>query len=145
MNLLHEDPVERLSEEESWAFLESQEFARLAFAIAGEPDIVPINIYARDRIVYFRTAEGSKLLAVSLGGRMAFQVDEWTHEGATSVLAHGTPHVLEGEEREAAAASLDLVPWVATHKEYWVRLDVDEIAGRSFAFGPEPDDYHPVG
>ena len=40
MNLLHGDPVERLSEEESWAFLESQEFARLAFAIAGEPDIV---------------------------------------------------------------------------------------------------------
>lgn len=144
MTTSHE-PVRDLDEARSWAFLASHRIGRLAIVIGGEPDIFPVNYVVDDRSIVFRTAEGSKLLAVSLGGRMAFQVDEWTHEGATSVLAHGTPHVLEGEEREAAAASLDLVPWVATHKEYWVRLDVDEIAGRSFAFGPEPDDYHPVG
>ena len=138
------DTVQELDEVQAWEFLTAHRIGRLAIVIGGEPDIFPVNYVVDGQSLVFRTAEGSKLLAASLGGRMAFQVDEWTHEGAVSVLAHGTPHVMEGEERESAT-SLELDPWVPTHKEHWVRLEVDEIAGRAFTFGPEPESFHPVG
>lgn len=138
------DTVQELDEVQVWEFLTAHRIGRLAIVIGGEPDIFPVNYVVDGQSLVFRTAEGSKLLAASLGGRMAFQVDEWTHEGAVSVLAHGTPHVMEGEERESAT-SLELGPWVPTHKEHWVRLEVDEVAGRRFRFGPEPEPFHPVG
>ena len=138
------DTVQELDEVQVWEFLTAHRIGRLAIVIGGEPDIFPVNYVVDGQSLVFRTAEGSKLLAASLGGRMAFQVDEWTHEGAVSVLAHGTPHVMEGEERESAT-SLELDPWVPTHKEHWVRLEVDEVAGRRFRFGPEPEPFHPVG
>lgn len=138
------DTVQELDEVQAWEFLTAHRIGRLAIVIGGEPDIFPVNYVVDGQSLVFRTAEGSKLLAASLGGRMAFQVDEWTHEGAVSVLAHGTPHVMEGEERESAT-SLELDPWVPTHKEHWVRLEVDEVAGRRFRFGPEPEPFHPVG
>ncbi len=138
------DTVQELDEVQAWEFLTAHRIGRLAIVIGGEPDIFPVNYVVDGQSLVFRTAEGSKLLAASLGGRMAFQVDEWTHEGAVSVLAHGTPHVMEGEERESAT-SLELDPWVPTHKEHWVRLEVDEVTGRRFRFGPEPEPFHPVG
>lgn len=138
------DTVQELDEVQAWEFLTAHRIGRLAIVIGGEPDIFPVNYVVDGQSLVFRTAEGSKLLAASLGGRMAFQVDEWTHEGAVSVLAHGTPHVMEGEERESAT-SLELGPWVPTHKEHWVRLEVDEVTGRRFRFGPEPEPFHPVG
>lgn len=138
------DTVQELGEELAWQFLAEHRIGRLAIVIGGEPDIFPVNYVVDGSSVVFRTAEGSKLLAVSLGERMAFQVDEWTHEGATSVLAHGTPRRIEGAERDEVAA-LDLEPWVPTFKERWVRLEVDAIAGRRFRFGEQPDVFHPVG
>jgi nitroimidazol reductase NimA-like FMN-containing flavoprotein (pyridoxamine 5'-phosphate oxidase superfamily) len=138
------DPIQALDEAQSWQFLSEHRIGRLAVVIGGEPDIFPVNYVVDDRSIVFRTAEGSKLLAVSLGGRMAFQVDEWDHTGAVSVLAHGTAREMSAEEA-AEAETLGLTPWVATLKVHWVRLEVDEIAGRAFTFGPEPESFHPVG
>ena len=45
----------------------------------------------------------------------------------------------------AKAEEFGPAPWVATVKDHWVRLDVDEITGRHFVFGPEPEPHHPVG
>ena len=139
MNLLHGDPVERLSEEESWAFLESQEFARLAFAIAGEPDIVPINIYARDRIVYFRTAEGSKLLGITVNANVALEADAIAGDQATSVIVHGTARELERDSEYDYADSLPLRSWVPTLKYHYVGITCEEITGRRFHLG-EPQE-----
>ena len=139
MNLLHGDPVEPLSEEESWAFLESQEFARLAFAIAGEPDIVPINIYARDRIVYFRTAEGSKLLGITVNANVALEADAIAGDQATSVIVHGTARELERDSEYDYADSLPLRSWVPTLKYHYVAITCEEITGRRFHLG-EPQE-----
>ncbi|MDO5534895.1 MAG: pyridoxamine 5'-phosphate oxidase family protein [Propionibacteriaceae bacterium] len=143
MTTPHES-VRELDEAQTWQFLADHRVGRLALVIAGEPDIFPVNYVVDDRSILFRTAEGSKLLAVSLGARMAFQVDEWDHTGAVSVLAHGVARELTDAERDAAT-ELGLSPWVPTQKEHWVRIEVDEIAGRAFTFGPEPEPYHPVG
>lgn len=138
------EPVAAMDEAQCWDFLAAHRIGRLAIVIGGEPDIFPINYVVDDGAIVFRTAEGTKLLAVSLGGRMAFQVDEWGHDGATSVLAHGTARELECSERDAAE-KLDLLPWVPTLKTHWVRLEVESLAGRRFDFGVEPEPIHPVG
>lgn len=139
-----ESPVEQLTVDECWRFLASHTVGRLALVIAGEPDIFPVNYVVDGPAIVFRTGEGSKLLAVTVGRRMAFQADTWDDRGGTSVLAHGVPRELEGDERDAAER-LGIAPWVPTRKTHWIRLEVDDIAGRRFTFGPEPAGDHPVG
>lgn len=139
MNLLHEDPVERLTDEESWAFLGEQEFARLAFSVAGEPDIVPINIYTRDRTVYFRTAEGSKLLGVTVNPRVALEVDVVEGDTARSVIVRGTARELERDAEYEFAESLPLRSWVPTLKYHYIAVTCEEISGRLFHLGELPE------
>lgn len=137
-----EDPVQTLEAEACWRFLAEQQVGRLAVAIGGEPYVFPINHIVDEGSLLFRTGEGSKLLAVALGGRVSYEVDAWTGREGTSVVVRGTAHELEGDER-SRAESLGLRPWVPTTKTHYVRIDVDAITGRHFTFGPEPTPWHP--
>ena len=129
-----------MSEQECWDFLRSKQFGRLAFAIGGEVFITPINyITGEDRLV-FRTAQGTKLFAVTVSHHVAFEVDEVADDVARSVIVRGYAQVLEGREAEAAE-ELPLHPWVPTLKYNVVSISVDEITGREFHLGAEPPRY----
>lgn len=126
-----EGVVETLSQEEAWEFLGSSEFGRLAFAVAGDPEIVPINFCAVDEKVYFRTAEGSKLLAITHNVDVAFEVDEIGEDAAFSVVLHGSAHELV--DREAAwVDTLPLRPWVPTTKCHVLAIEPHQVSGRRF-------------
>ena len=125
-------PVTALSEEECWEFLHGQEFGRLAFHLANEVHIVPINyaIDADHRIV-FRTAEGSKLLGLTMNADVAFEIDEYDEDAARSVVVRGRARQLEGPEvRETE--QLPLRPWVDTAKFNVIAVEIDEMSGRQF-------------
>ena len=105
------DPVTMMSDEEGWEMLQENEFGRLAFHLVDEVHIVPMN-YAVDehhRLI-FRTAEGSKLLGLTINADVAFEIDEFGDEHARSVVVHGRARMLEGREaerhRRAAAAAV---------------------------------------
>ncbi len=77
-----DEPITRLSTHQCWDFLRRHELGRLAYHLADEVHIVPIN-YAVDhdpvtgrRSLLFRSAEGSKLLGVVMNADVAFEVDE---------------------------------------------------------------------
>ncbi len=125
-------PVRALNEDDCWAMLHDNEFGRLAFHLADEVHIVPIN-YAidDDRHLVFRTAEGSKLLGLTMNADVAFEIDEFTDDKATSVVVRGRAHKLEGA-RARATDQLSLRPWVPTAKFNVVQIEVDEVTGRSF-------------
>ncbi|MGB7819717.1 MAG: pyridoxamine 5'-phosphate oxidase family protein [Ornithinibacter sp.] len=125
-------PVTALDEDECWAMLRDNEFGRLAFHLADEVHIVPIN-YAvdADNHLVFRTAEGSKLLGLTMNADVAFEIDDFTDGTAQSVVVRGRAHKLEGP-RARAAEQLPLRPWVPTAKFNVVQIEVDEVAGRSF-------------
>lgn len=126
------DPVSMMSDEECWAMLQENEFGRLAFHLVDEVHIVPMN-YAVDehgRLI-FRTAEGSKLLGLTMNADVAFEIDEFGEERARSVVVHGRANVLEGREASATDA-LPLRPWVDTAKFNVVAVVPDEITGRRF-------------
>lgn len=123
-------PPQELSDLESFEFMRTQELGRLAYHLLGEVHIVPIN-YALDdsNRVIFRTAEGSKLLAITMNDDVAFEVDEIRGEQATSVIIRGRAHLLEGEDAYVADR-IPLRPWLDTPKFNVVAIEPSEISGR---------------
>ena len=87
--MLNESPVHDLSDEQCWEFLGNHEFGRLAFHLAGEVHIAPVNYVADNGRLIFRTAEGNKLLGVTMNQDVAFEVDQFTDDAATSVVLRG--------------------------------------------------------
>lgn len=133
------EAVQRLDETQCWNLLKESVFGRVALSVGGEPEIFPLNIYATKGKIYFRTAEGTKLAEIAVDGRIAFETDGFTSRVGWSVVAKGRARILRGSQEILAADELPLKPWVPTVKTNYVEIDVQEISGRRFAFGPEPD------
>jgi nitroimidazol reductase NimA-like FMN-containing flavoprotein (pyridoxamine 5'-phosphate oxidase superfamily) len=126
------EPVSVMSDAECWEMLHENEFGRLAFHLVDEVHIVPMNYAVDDhRRLVFRTAEGSKLLGLTINADVAFEIDEFGEDLASSVIVHGRARVLEGREA-AATDSLPLRPWVDTAKFTVVAVEPDEVSGRRF-------------
>lgn len=127
-----EDPprVTVLTDQECWELLAERPYGRLAYALPGEVHIVPVNHVVRDGRLLFRTAEGSKLLGVTMLKVVAFEVDEVVDDVATSVVAHGAAVHLHGAEADRV---MDLPhPVVPTDTYEVVAIDVTAISGRRF-------------
>jgi len=121
-----------LDDEACWDFLRSEEFGRLAFRMVDEVHIVPINFAVQAGTLLFRTEPGNKMLAVAMGSAVAFEVDRFTDERATSVVVRGTARILPEDEAHRA----DLVPlrsWVGAHKYDVVEIAPTHVSGRTYA------------
>jgi len=57
--------VTALSEEECWSALSSARVGRLAVTAEDGADIYPVNFVVKDGNLFFRTAPGSKLMAIA--------------------------------------------------------------------------------
>lgn len=125
------DVVVPLTDDEAWEVLRRGALGRLAYQIAGDVWIVPVNyVVDRDRLV-FRTAEGSKLFGTTVNQRVAFEVDEIDVDHAVSVVVRGIAHHLTGIAADEAEA-LPLRPWVGTEKHEFIAITADEVTGRRF-------------
>src|SRR5690242_4881261 len=115
------DDLYELAPEECWELLRAQEFGRLAFRMVDELHITPINYAVDHETLLFRTAAGSKLFSVELGGEVAFEIDEIEDDQATSVVVRGRPRHLEEDEAHRAD-NLPLRPWLGTDKPNVVEI-----------------------
>jgi nitroimidazol reductase NimA-like FMN-containing flavoprotein (pyridoxamine 5'-phosphate oxidase superfamily) len=131
--------VRELSDDECWALLVEGEFGRLALSIGDRPEIFPVNYAAVEGGVLLRTAEGTKLFGVTVNQHVAFEIDDHTATDGWSVVVKGRAHALETQAEISDAEQAPLVPWIPTVKRTFIRIDVEEISGRSVTFGPEPD------
>lgn len=133
---MSDETITVLDTEECWRLLHSQEFGRLAFHLGGEVHITPVN-YAVDPTgadeptLLFRTSPGSKLLGVVLNPDVAFEIDAFEDERATSVVVRGVARRLE-EDEEHRAENLPLRPWVPSLRYDVVEIRPTEISGRAF-------------
>ncbi len=80
-----ENPVHEMTTEECWDLIKTQEFGRMAFHLAEQVHITPINYAVDGETLLFRTAEGSKLLAVVMNPDIAFEIDDYTDDTALRV------------------------------------------------------------
>ncbi|MBM7366684.1 pyridoxamine 5'-phosphate oxidase family protein [Gordonia hydrophobica] len=78
---------------------------------------------------------GTKLRELLVNVRAVFETDAFTSRTGWSVVAKGRAHVLVDPAEIAAAEQSPLDTWVPTDKTTYVRIDVDAITGRRFAFG----------
>ncbi|HSP60844.1 MAG TPA: pyridoxamine 5'-phosphate oxidase family protein [Ornithinimicrobium sp.] len=122
-----------LSEDECWERLRRLEFGRMAYHLADEVHITPLNYAVDGERIVFRTSEGSKLLGVAMNEDVAFEVDEILEdeERAWSVIARGKARILEGDDARDAD-NLRLRPWVSSAKFNVVGITVEEVSGRDF-------------
>jgi nitroimidazol reductase NimA-like FMN-containing flavoprotein (pyridoxamine 5'-phosphate oxidase superfamily) len=135
------DPVMRLSEEECWDRLAKQELGRLVTRVGDVIDIFPVNYVVDDKTIVFRTAEGSKLVELTVNDEVLFEVDEHTDADAWSVIARGSAHRLDTIAEREAADELGLAPWLPTLKYNYVRVTPATLTGREFRRGEEPERY----
>jgi uncharacterized protein len=126
-----EQPIGTMTTEECWEMLRANEFGRLAFHLAGEVHLTPINYAVDHDTLLFRTAEGSKLLGVEMNPDVAFEIDEFDEHHARSVVLRGVARHL-GEDEEHRAENVPLRPWVPTLKYDVVEIRPTEITGRAF-------------
>ena len=126
-----EEQIGVMTTEECWEMLRANEFGRLAFHLAGEVHLAPINYAVDHDTLLFRTAEGSKLLGVEMNPDVALEIDEFDENHARSVIIRGVARHL-GEDEEHRAENVPLRPWVATLKYDVVEIRPTEISGRAF-------------
>jgi nitroimidazol reductase NimA-like FMN-containing flavoprotein (pyridoxamine 5'-phosphate oxidase superfamily) len=134
-----------LTPQDCFQVLERNHVGRLAFRNGGSVDIVPIGYVASRDWIFFRSAYGAKLEALSRDPFVAFEVDQIAGPTSwASVVAHGTIYMLpeDGapiERREFAKAVLALrtvVPAAFTEDDPTPErtivygLHIDRLTGR---------------
>jgi uncharacterized protein len=137
------DGVTVLNEDECWQLVDNAEVGRLAFAVAGEPEIFPVNFIVDGRALLFQTAEGTKLAGLTISSNVAFEVDGYLPDSgeAWSVVLKGEAERLEHFPDIYAAEKLPIFPWQASPKQWIVRLVPTKVTGRRFTVvrGPRED------
>lgn len=132
-------PVTILSSSESWDLLASVALGRLVTSVDGQPEVFPVNFVVQHRTVLFRTAEGTKLVSTAINNRVLFEADDHDAAEGWSVIVKGMARMLRTNEELDEAERAQLLPWTATLKQHYVRIQPISITGRRFRFGPEPN------
>lgn len=117
-----------------WDALRSAEIGRLAVSAAEYPDVFPVNYSVDQGTVVFRTAEGTKLAAMTACPQVAFEVDGYDADAgeAWSVVIKGRTEQITGLYEGLDALSVPLFPWHADPKHHFVRIVPVDITGRRF-------------
>ncbi len=139
LNSASDAPVTELTETESWNLLRGVSLGRLVTTVNGWTEIFPVNFVVQKNTVLFRTAAGTKLVTASLNEDVVFEADDHNVAEAWSVIVRGKARLLSTSAELAEARRAGLYPWIATHKECFVRITPQTVTGRRFVFGPEPD------
>ena len=127
-----ESALEVLGEEQSWHLLASADLARLAVSIDGGVDIFPINYVVADRVIFFRTAPGSKLMDLTKHPIVALETDGTHNRRRWSVVVKGSAVRLGSDEEIESSGVLSLHSLVPTEKWNYVRITASSITGRQF-------------
>ena len=132
-------PISILSETECWNLVSSQALGRLVTSVDGQPEIFPVNFVVQHRTILFRTAEGTKLVSTAINNNVLFEVDDHNVVEGWSVIIKGMARTLRTDEEIEEAEQGQLLPWIATVKQHFVRIRPVSVTGRRFSFGSEPD------
>jgi nitroimidazol reductase NimA-like FMN-containing flavoprotein (pyridoxamine 5'-phosphate oxidase superfamily) len=123
-----------LSERECWERLRSEAYGRLAVVGPDGPMVYPINAIVDHGSIVFRTTEGTKLDAMRIDPRVAFEVDGWdpADSMAWSVIVTGSAKEITGMHEGLDVIELGVTPWQAGPKPTFIRIITGAIAGRIF-------------
>ncbi len=133
--------VRTLTDEECWERLRAHELGRLVTHVGDVLDIFPVNYVVDGESLVFRTAEGSKLVELTVNDEVLFEVDDYSSADAWSVIVRGHARRIEDLAEREAAEQLGLSPWIPTLKYNFVRIQATSLSGRAFRRSGEPERY----
>ena len=137
-----ESPVSVLSDDECIALLRQQDIGRIVTRVADLVDVFPVNhVVDDDGSILFRTAEGTKLVELTINAQVLFEVDDHTDDEAWSVIVRGEATHADTTAEIEHADALGLIPWVPTLKYNLVRIVPTSFSGRRFRRTGEPERY----
>ena len=123
----------RLSQQECAELLASASVGRIVFVDDGQPLALPVNFAWHEDTIVFRTGEGQKLHAATVGQTVAFEVDsidDVTHQGF-SVIVKGTAREVTDWAEQEQLEQLPVRPWQRQPwRRGWVCIDPSAITGR---------------
>jgi nitroimidazol reductase NimA-like FMN-containing flavoprotein (pyridoxamine 5'-phosphate oxidase superfamily) len=137
MTTFDTDPVDKLTDHDSWNLLASVMLGRLATSAAGQPEIFPVNFVVQHHTILLRTAEGTKLLSAVMNEQVAFEADDHNVEEGWSVVVKGRAYEVGSSVELAEAQRGQVLPWIRTPTNRFIRIEPTEISGRRFRFGGE--------
>jgi hypothetical protein len=97
-----------------------------------------VNFRVFEGSLILRTAQGTKLLELSVNRYVAFEADSWTDTEAASVVVRGVANVVERRSELDELHALGLRPWAPGLKTVFVRIRPAAFAGRRFVRQPKP-------
>jgi uncharacterized protein len=125
--------IRRLGHDECWEMVDRHRLGRLAVVEAGRATVLPVNFAKDGSVLVVRTRHGSTVASVADGRPAVLEVDEIDEdlERGTSVIVHGRLRQIVREDEHERVSRLGLHPWAGGEREVFVRLDVDDITGRT--------------
>lgn len=137
-----DNPITEIDRARALELLATESLGRLVTVHDGRAEIFPVNYaLSPDGKIFFRTAEGTKLSEITVHPDVLFQVDHIEDESAWSIVARGTARRLDSFTEINQAEELDLKPWIPTLKYNFVEITPEQLGGRGFTFGEEPERY----
>lgn len=121
---------------ECWRRIEAAPYGRVGTYAGGEMDLFPVNHGVDRYSIVFRTAPGTKLLALTVNQEVLFQVDGVVDDEAFSVVIKGRADRVERDREIAEAERLGVVTWAPGRKDRWVRITPRDVQGRAFTLPP---------
>nr|WP_042190960.1 pyridoxamine 5'-phosphate oxidase family protein [Kibdelosporangium sp. MJ126-NF4]CEL19743.1 hypothetical protein [Kibdelosporangium sp. MJ126-NF4]CTQ96968.1 hypothetical protein [Kibdelosporangium sp. MJ126-NF4] len=125
--------LEVLGEDECFQLLKKMPVGRIVYNDRALPAVLPVNFAVLDRTVVIRTGARSRLAVSGTNTVVAFEVDDlasYPERGAWSVVAIGlATQVIEPADLDAVRR-LELRPWAAGAKEYYLRIGIEQLTGR---------------
>ena len=128
-----------LTEDECLDLLRSRQLGRVAFAVQGKVEILPVNYGMEGAIIVFRTSLGTKLNAAPKT-ELAFEVDSWDPASGVgwSVVARGPAEEVTTNPGRVAEhlRRVPVHPVAPGDRWHWVGIKPSELSGRRFDVPP---------
>jgi len=125
-------PLREMPSAECWERVGAAPYGRVGTYAGGEMDLFPVNHGVDRYSIVFRTAPGTKLLALTVNQNVLFQVDGVDGDEAFSIVIKGRADRVEREREITEAEALGVVTWAPGRKDRWVRITPKDVQGRAF-------------
>ena len=132
MTLAAESLVTELDSGQCWAALSRADLGRLIVLDDGIIEVFPINYLVSGESILFRSAPGTKMLAVTRNPEVTFEVDGEEGRVGWSVVLRGTAERLDDDDEIRESGLLGLRSASPVEKNNFVRVSATSITGRLF-------------
>jgi nitroimidazol reductase NimA-like FMN-containing flavoprotein (pyridoxamine 5'-phosphate oxidase superfamily) len=129
-------PIREMPSAECWERITRAEYGRIGTSAGGEMDIFPVNHGVDRYSIVFRTAPGTKLLALTVNRKVLFQIDGIDGDEAFSIVIKGDAEQFDRDREVTAAELLGIPRWAPGQRSRWVRISPRDIQGRAFRIPP---------